>query len=72
MPEFNYSDLLPVGPDKTEYRLVTTQGVSTFTAEGMEFLKVTPQALEKLTSEAIRQSLARLTQEGEDVDERDR
>ena len=53
MPEFNYSDLLPVGPDKTEYRLVTTQGVSTFTAEGMEFLKVTPQALEKLTSEAI-------------------
>lgn len=53
MPEFNYSDLLPIGPDKTKYRLVSTEGVSTFTAEGMEFLKVTPEALEKLTAEAI-------------------
>ena len=53
MPEFNYSDLLPIGPDKTKYRLVTTEGVSTFTAEGMEFLKVTPEAIEKLTAEAI-------------------
>ena len=53
MPEFNYSDLLPIGPDKTKYRLVTTEGVSTFKAEGMEFLKITPEALEKLTSEAI-------------------
>ena len=53
MPDFNYSDLLPIGPDKTKYRLVTTEGVSTFTAEGMEFLKVAPDALEKLTAEAI-------------------
>jgi len=53
MPEFNYSDLLPIGSDKTKYRLVTTEGLSTFTAEGMEFLKVAPEALEKLTSEAI-------------------
>mgnify|MGYP003345147886 FL=1 len=53
MPEFNYSDLLPVGKDETEYRLITTEGVSTFQAEGMEFLKVAPAALEKLTSEAI-------------------
>ena len=53
MPEFRYSDLLPIGPDQTEYRLVSTEGVSTFTAEGMEFLKVAPSAIEKLTSEAI-------------------
>lgn len=53
MPDFNYSDLLPVGKDETEYRLITTEGVSTFQAEGMEFLKVAPAALEKLTSEAI-------------------
>ena len=53
MPEFHYSDLLPLGEDKTEYRLVSTQGVSTFSAEGMEFLKVAPEALERLTSEAI-------------------
>ena len=53
MPEFNYEDLLPIGADQTEYRLVTTDGISTFTAEGMEFLKVTPEAITQLTSEAI-------------------
>jgi fumarate hydratase class I len=53
MPEFNYEDLLPIGADQTEYRLVTTDGVSTFTAEGMEFLKVSPEAITQLTSEAI-------------------
>jgi len=53
VPEFNYSDLLPIGPDTTKYRLVSSEGVSTFSAQGMEFLEVAPQALEKLTSEAI-------------------
>jgi fumarate hydratase class I len=53
MPEFNYEDLLPIGPDTTEYRLISTEGVSTFQAEGMEFLKVTPEAIALLTSEAI-------------------
>ena len=53
MPEFHYSDLLPLGEDKTEYRLVSSEGVSTFTAEGIEFLKVAPEALERLTAEAI-------------------
>jgi fumarate hydratase class I len=28
MPEFSYTDLLPVGPDDAEYRLVTADGVS--------------------------------------------
>jgi len=53
MPEFNYEDLLPIGPDETEYRLVTTEGVSTFTAEGFEFLKVSPEAITTLTENAI-------------------
>jgi len=53
MPEFSYRDMLPTGDDKTEYRLISTEGVSTFTAEGMEFLKVAPQAIENLTAEAI-------------------
>lgn len=53
MPEFNYEDLLPIGPDETEYRLVTTEGVSTFNAQGMEFLQVSPEAITTLTSEAI-------------------
>ena len=30
MPEFIYEDLLPVGPDTTQYRLVSSEGVSTF------------------------------------------
>jgi len=53
MPEFIYEDLLPIGEDKTEYRLVSTEGVSTFSAEGMEFLKVSPEAIAQLTTEAI-------------------
>jgi len=53
MPEFTYSDLLPVGEDTTEYRLVTTEGVSTFDANGIEFLTVAPEALTRLTEEAI-------------------
>ena len=53
MPEFNYSDLLPLGPDETKYRLVSSEGVKTFTAQGMEFLQVSPKAIENLTAEAI-------------------
>ena len=53
MPEFNYEDLLPIGPDATEYRLLSTEGVSTFTALGIEFLQVSPAAITTLTSEAI-------------------
>ena len=53
MPEFNYQDLLPLGEDQTQYRLVSNEGVTTFSAVGMEFLKVSPQALTNLTSEAI-------------------
>ena len=53
MPEFNYEDLLPIGPDETEYRLITTEGLSTFSAQGIEFLQVSPEAITTLTSEAI-------------------
>ena len=53
MPEFSYEDLLPIGEDTTEYRLVSTEGLSTFSANGMEFLTVSPEAITKLTSEAI-------------------
>ena len=38
MPEFAYSDLLPLGEDTTPYRLVTAEGVSTFEADGRTFL----------------------------------
>jgi fumarate hydratase class I len=52
-PEFSYEDLLPIGPDTTEYRKITSDGVSTFTAEGKEFLKVSPEAITNLTQVAI-------------------
>ena len=53
MPEFIYEDLLPVGPDKTEYRLISTEGVSTFDADGRTFLKVSPEAIRNLTHVAL-------------------
>ncbi|WP_347956649.1 fumarate hydratase [Gordonia aichiensis] len=52
-PEFLYSDLLPIGEDDTPYRLITTEGVSTVEVDGQTFLKVAPEALQKLTAEAM-------------------
>ncbi|WP_106402979.1 fumarate hydratase [Actinocorallia populi] len=55
MPEFAYTDLLPLGKDtETEYRLLTTEGVSTVKAAGRTFLQVEPEALRLLTETAIR------------------
>jgi fumarate hydratase class I len=53
MPEFSYEDLLPIGKDDTEYRLVSTEGVSTFEADGRTFLKVAPEAIANLTEVAM-------------------
>ena len=53
MPDFSYTELLPLGPDTTEYRLVSTEGVSTRTAFGRKFLDVRPEALTSLTAEAM-------------------
>jgi fumarate hydratase class I len=52
-PEFSYQDLLPLGPDKTEYRLISNEGVSTFTADGRQFLKVSKDAISNLTQVAM-------------------
>jgi len=52
-PEFRYSDLLPLGKDETPYRLITTEGVSTFEADGQTFLKVAPEAIQQLTEAAM-------------------
>jgi fumarate hydratase class I len=52
-PEFRYSDLLPLGADDTPYRLLTTEGVSTFDADGRTFLRVDPEAIRRLTAEAM-------------------
>jgi len=53
MAEFAYSDLLPTGPDETTYRLVTTDGVSSFEVDGSHFLRVHPDALTRLAYEAM-------------------
>ena len=53
MPEFIYEDLLPIGEDETEYRLVSKEGVSTFEADGRTFLKVSPEAIRNLTEVAM-------------------
>ena len=51
--EFRYSDLLPTGRDETPYRLLSTEGVSTFEVDGRTFLQVDPAALQLLTAEAM-------------------
>ena len=51
MPDFEYADLLPTGPDETPYRLLTTEGVSTVEAGGRTFLQVEPEALRLLTDD---------------------
>ncbi|HJM21020.1 MAG TPA: fumarate hydratase, partial [Acidimicrobiales bacterium] len=54
MPEFLYSDVLPVGDSEITYRKITDDYVSTFEAGGRRFLKVEPEGLRLLTAEAMR------------------
>jgi len=51
---FAHVDLLPLGKDTTEYRLVTRDGVSTAKTELGEFLRVDASAITRLTAEAMR------------------
>ena len=53
MADFDYEDLLPIGPDQSEYRLLGTDGVSTEILGNREFLHVSPEALTLLTETAI-------------------
>src|SRR3954454_3884354 len=52
--EFAYTDILPLGPDETTHRLLTTEGISTFDAGGTRFLRLQPEVLTALTSAAMR------------------
>src|SRR3546814_15719284 len=54
MSDLAYTDLLPLGPDTTPYRLLTTEGVRTVDAAGRTFLEVDPEALTMLTRTAFR------------------
>ncbi len=53
-PVFSYQDPFPLGPDETEYRLLSTEGISTATFEGREILKIDPEALAYLAQQAMR------------------
>jgi len=52
-PEFVYQDPFPLGEDTTNYRLVSTEGVSVVEFEGKKVLKVTPEAIELLSRTAM-------------------
>ena len=54
MPDFTYTDLLPLGQDTTQYRLLTADGVTRRQAFGRDFLEVDPGALTLLASEGMR------------------
>lgn len=54
-PAFFYQDIYAHGPDDTEYRLISKEGVSTTTFEGREILKVSPEAIAFLSQAAMRE-----------------
>ena len=54
MPDFLYSDLLPVTESEITYRRITEDYVSVFEANGKSFLQVEPEGLRLLTAEAMR------------------
>jgi fumarate hydratase class I len=54
MPEFTPTELLPLGADSTEYRLLTADGVTARTAFGREFIEVAPELLTLVAREGMR------------------
>lgn len=53
MAEFKYTDILPSGDHNPEFRLVTTEGISTTTVDGRTFLTIEPEVFRKVAYEAI-------------------
>ena len=53
MADFVHQDLLPLGPDTTDYRLLATAGVETVETPVGTFLRVSPEAITTLTSAAM-------------------
>jgi len=54
VPEFEYTEMLPVGQDRTSYRKLSSEGVSTVEAAGRSILNVEPEALRLLAYEGIK------------------
>ena len=53
-PEFKYAPMFQLGKDETEYYLLTKEGVSMGEFEGKPILKVSPEALTRLSNAAFR------------------
>jgi fumarate hydratase class I len=54
MPEFSFTELLPLGPDGAAYRQIASGGGIPHSSFGRKFLEVDPQALSQLTTAAMR------------------
>ena len=53
MPDPHFQDPFPLGPDSTEYRKISSAGVSWGAFEGQPILKIEPEALTLLAREAV-------------------
>jgi fumarate hydratase class I len=53
MVEFKYTELLPLGEDSTEYRKISDTGFKIEKLGDKEFLVIDPEAIKKLTFEAM-------------------
>jgi fumarate hydratase, class I len=51
--ELPYTELLPLGPDSTEYRRITTDGIETIETPLGTFLRIDAEAITRLTAEAM-------------------
>ena len=55
MSDSTFTELLPLGPDTTEYRCISTEGVRTVDTPFGTMLEVDPAAIRLLTAEAMRE-----------------
>ena len=53
MPKFFYQPIFDLGPDETPYRQLSSDGVSTVSANGKEFLQVDPDVLRLVARQAF-------------------
>ena len=53
MADFQYTELLPTAEHDPEFRLVTTEGITTRELDGQAYLSVSPEVLRAVTYEAI-------------------
>src|ERR1700750_1851242 len=54
MPEFSYSDLLPLGQDATSYQWLSSDGVTARSSFGRNFLEVDPEVLTLVARQGMR------------------